>query len=201
MGFKQLAEVRRTFEEKSNFDSTTRSYTLIPSKDQIELHFYEQTIDRGFEYVNVFYQRSVINQNQPGLRSWCLSLATHDLIETTELFDELAWKSLNQEFRENFSEGSICFRKQNGRGSGEKIWAHERGGQLLTTERGLELIWTFNDLRARATITKDQVPDCLAFMDVENCPELLFSMSNDEDQRWRDICRYFEIQGSITIEK
>lgn len=193
-----MAEIRKTFEEKRDFDITTRNYTLISSSDQLELHFYERTIDRGFEYVDLILQRSVINQTQPGITSGQLSLAPQALIETTELFDEQSWKSLNQEFRQNFSEGRISFRRQIGRGSGEKIWAHERGGQLLATEQGLELIWTFNDLRVRSSITKDEVPDCLAFMEVESCPKLLFSMSDDEDQRWRDLCRYFESNGTFS---
>lgn len=192
MGYRQVAEIRRTYEEKRDFETTTRSYTLISSSDQLELHFHEQTIGLGFEYVDLIFQRSVINQNQPGITSGHLSLAPQALLERTELFDEQSWKSLNQDFRQSFSEGSICFRRQIGRGSGEKIWEHERGGQLLATEQGLELIWTFNDLRTRASFTQDETHDCLAFMGIEDVHLLLFSMSDDEDQRWRDLCRYFE---------
>ena len=192
-----MAEIRRTFEEKRDFDTTTRSYTLISSSNQLELNYNEQTIDRGFEYVDLIFQRSVVNQAQPRITNGHLSLAPQALIETTELFDEQSWKSLNQEFRQNFSEGSICFRRQIGRGSGEKIWTHERGGQLLATEQGLELIWTFDDLRVRASITQDETPGCLAFMVVEDVHQLLFSMSDDEDQRWRDLCRYFESIGTF----
>ena len=80
---------------------------------------------------------------------------------------------------------------------GLKLWAKLGAAQLAFDPEGLQLTWTYDELKVKASLPFLELEGCLQYMRADSANTLLMSMSNEQDDRWNDLCRYFEKFGVI----
>jgi hypothetical protein len=191
-------EVKASFEQKGEFSGTTRFYTLFCSEEQRELHFFEISFDYLLDVLHSrVFIRSVLDKSTDLQGTYYFENSNDELLKLADNFDEPAWQALAQEFRENCSVGSISFERHYTTSPSQRR-LHQRGGaQLAFDNDGLTLTWTSDDLKVKAQLPSSELPGCLDYLGVESTNELLLSMSSEQDERWNDLCRYFERFGVI----
>lgn len=192
-----MDEVKGTFTEKSDVRSSTQWYTLHFSDQKLALHFQEITFDYALEFHERLFHRSVLNGSAALSNTTYLSIPTDDLIKSAIDFDKAAWTGLDKEIRENCDSGSLAFKRENFKAPTHKQWAKLGAAQLAFDPAGLELTWTYDELKVKALLPFSELEDCLQYMRVDSANTLLMSMSNEQDGRWTDLCRYFEKFGVI----
>jgi hypothetical protein len=193
-----MDEVRASFKQKSEFSGTTRFYTLSCSEEQRELHFLEMSFDYRLD---LLHSRVIIRSaldKSTDLQVTSYSEVTNDeLLKLADEFEEPAWQALAQEFRENCNEGSISFERRHTAAPSHGRWPQLGGAQLVFDDDGLQLTWTYDDLKVKVMLPSSELKGCLEYLGVGSTNELLLSMSTEQDERWGDLCRYFERFGVI----
>jgi hypothetical protein len=126
-----------------------------------------------------------------------LEVTNDELLKLADKFDETAWQALAQEFRENCNVGSSNFERHYTTAPTHRRWPQLGGAQLAFDNDGLKLTWTFDDLKVKALLPTSELQGCLDYLGVGSANELLLSMSREQDERWGDLCRYFERFGVI----
>ena len=192
-----MGEVRGSFTEKSEVRSSTQWYTLHFSEQKLALHFQEVTFDYALEFHERLFHRSALNDSAATWDSTYLSHSIEDLIKSAIDFDKADWTSLGKEIRENCDSGSLSFKRENFKAPAHKQWAKLGAAQLAFDPAGLELTWTYDELKVKALLPFSELEGCLQYMRVDSANTLLMSMSNEQDDRWTDLCRYFEKFGVI----
>ena len=192
-----MDEVTGTFTDKSDLRSSTQWYTLHFSDQKLALHFQEVTFDNALEFNERLLHRSVLNGSAELSNTTYLSMPTDDLIKSASDFDKAAWTSLDKEFRENCDSGSLFFKRENFKAPGHNHWAKLGAAQLAFDPEGLQLTWTYDELKVKALLPSSELEGCLQYMRADSANTLLMSMSNEQDDRWNDLCRYFEKFGVI----
>lgn len=192
-----MDEVRGSFTEKNQVRSSTQWYTLHFSDQKLALHFQEITFDYALEFHERLFHRSVLNGSAELSNTTYLSMPTDDLIKSASDFDKATWASLDKEFRENCDSGSLFFKRDNFKAPGHKHWAKLGAAQLAFDPEGLQLTWTYDELKVKASLPFLELEGCLQYMRADSANTLLMSMSNEQDDRWNDLCRYFEKFGVI----
>jgi hypothetical protein len=196
-----MDEVRASFKQKGEFSGTTSFYTLSCSEEQRELHF----LEIGFDYqLDLLHSRVVISsvlEKSTDLQGTSYFEVTNDeLLKLADKFEESAWQGLAQEFRENCNVGSIKFERKYTTAPFHRRWPQLGGAHLTFDNDGLKLTWTFDDLKVKALLPTSDLHGCLDYLGVGSTNELLLSMSTEQDERWNDLCRYFErfgVTGSL----
>lgn len=192
-----MDEVTGTFTDKSDLRSSTQWYTLHFSDQKLALHFQEVTFDNALEFNERLLHRSVLNGSAELSNTTYLSMPTDDLIKSASDLDKAAWTSLDKEFRENCDSGSLFFKRENFKAPGHNHWAKLGAAQLAFDPEGLQLTWTYDELKVKALLPSSELEGCLQYMRADSANKLLMSMSNEQDDRWNDLCRYFEKFGVI----
>ncbi len=192
-----MDEVTGTFTDKSDLRSSTQWYTLHFSDQKLALHFQEVTFDNALEFNERLLHRSVLNGSAELSNTTYLSMPTDDLIKSASDFDKAAWTSLDKELRENCDSGSLFFKRENFKAPGHNHWAKLGAAQLAFDPEGLQLTWTYDELKVKALLPSSELEGCLQYMRADSANKLLMSMSNEQDDRWNDLCRYFEKFGVI----
>jgi hypothetical protein len=193
-----MDEVKASFKQKGEYSGTTRFYTLSCSEGQRELHFLEISFDYRSDLLHSrLIIRSVLDKSTD-LQVTSYSEVTNDeLLKLADKFEEPAWQALAQEFRENCNEGSISFERRHTAAPSHGRWPQLGGAQLVFDDDGLQLTWTYDDLKVKALLPTSELQGCLDYLGVGSTNELLLSMSSEQDERWNDLCRYFEKFASI----
>jgi hypothetical protein len=193
-----MDEVKASFKQKGEFSGTTRFYTLSCSEEQRELHFLEISFDYRLDLLHSrVVIRSVLDKSTilPGTSYF--EVTNDELLKLADKLEEPAWQALAQEFRENCNVGSINFERLYTTAPIHSRWPQQGGAQLAFDNDGLKLTWTFDDLKAKALLPTSELQGCLDYLGVGSANELLLSMSREQDERWGDLCRYFERFGVI----
>jgi hypothetical protein len=193
-----MDEVKASFKQKGEFSGTTRFYTLSCSEEQRELHFFEISFDYRLDLLHSrVFTRSVLDKSTD-LQGTSYSEVTNDeLLKLVDKFEEPAWQALAQEFRENCNVGSINFERQYTTAPFHRRWPQLGGAHLAFDDDGLQLSWTHDDLKVKAMLPSIELNGCLDYLGVRSTNELLLTMSSEQDERWADLCRYFESHGTI----
>jgi hypothetical protein len=188
-----MDEVKASFKQKSEFSGTTRFYTLSCSEEQRELQFLEISFDYRLDLLHSrAFIRSVLDKSTDLQGASSFEITNYELLKLAGKFEETAWQALAQEFRENCNVGSIKFERQYTTAPFHRRWPQLGGAQLAFDNDGLKLTWTFDGLKVKAMLTSSEQQGCLTYLGVGSTNELLLSMSSEHDERWVDLCRYFE---------
>jgi len=186
-------EVKASFEQKGEFSGTTRFYTLLCSEEQLELQFFEISFDYLLDLLHSrVFIRSVLDKSTDLQGTYYLENSNDELLKLADKFDEPVWQALTQEFRENCSVGSISFERHYTTAPFHRRWPQLGGAHLAFDDDGLQLTWTHDDLKVKAMLPSIELNGCLDYLGVRSTNELLLSMSSEQDERWNDLCRYFE---------
>jgi len=196
-----MDEVKAIFKQKGDFSGTTRFYTLSCSEGQRELHYLEISFDYRLDLLHSrVIIRSVLDKSAILQGTSYFEVTSDELLKLADKFEEPAWQALSQEFRENCNVGSVNFERQYTTAPIHRRWPQRGGAQLAFDNDGLKLAWTFDDLKAKALLPTSELQGCLDYLGVGSTNELLLSMSTEQDERWNDLCRYFErfgVTGSL----
>jgi len=196
-----MDEVKASFKQKVEFSGTSRFYTLSCSEEQRELNFLEISFDYRLDLLHSrVVIRSVLDKSTDLQDTSYLEVTNDELLKLADKLEEPAWQALAQEFRENCNVGSVNFERLYTTAPIHRRWPQQGGAQLAFDNDGLKLTWTFDDLKVKALLPTSELQGCLDYLGVGSTNELLLSMSTEQDERWNDLCRYFErfgVTGSL----